>query len=164
MSGATVTATLTGPRELVHSGGESFIGGWLVRFSSSVIVARRQIASISWSPRCVRPVTFPRQRQSILIFMTALAVIFMLVTALGLGYHFGRRAGSTTSTWKKRTRQTTLARHAISLIALMMLGRIQRSVQRRLPGSPFWRTQAGRGQPVMPFSSGGWWVSGRGRR
>ena len=96
--------------------------------------------------------------------MTALAVIFMLVTAMGLGYHFGRHAGSTTSTWKKRTRRTTLARHAISLIALMMASRIQRSVHRRLPGSPVWRTQARRGRRVVLFSSGGWWVGGRGRR
>jgi hypothetical protein len=47
--------------------------------------------------RGVSHVTFPRLRRRTLIFMTALAVISALVAALRIGYHFGRRAGSTPS-------------------------------------------------------------------
>jgi hypothetical protein len=43
-------------------------------------------------------VAFPRLRRKALTFMTALAVISALVTALCIGYHFGQRAGSTPST------------------------------------------------------------------
>jgi hypothetical protein len=57
--------------------------------------------------------------------MTALAVISALVTALCIGYHFGRRADSTPPTWKKRTSRTALGRLAISLIALMIARRIR---------------------------------------
>jgi uncharacterized membrane protein YeiH len=57
--------------------------------------------------------------------MTALAVISALVTALGIGYHFGRRAGSTPSTWKKRTSQVALGRLAISLVVLVTARRIR---------------------------------------
>ena len=40
-------------------------------------------------PRCISHVTFPRQRPRTLIFMTALAIIAALVTALCISYHFG---------------------------------------------------------------------------
>ena len=59
--------------------------------------------------------------------MTALAVISALVTALCIGYHFGRRAGSAPSTWKRRTRRTALGKLAISLIVLMIARRIRQS-------------------------------------
>ncbi len=59
--------------------------------------------------------------------MTTVAVISALVTAVYIGYHFGRRAGSTPSTWKKRTRRTALARLAVSLIVLLIARRIRQS-------------------------------------
>ena len=57
--------------------------------------------------------------------MTALAVISALVTALCIGYHFGRRAGSTPSTWRKRTSRVALSKLAISLLVLMTVRRIR---------------------------------------
>ena len=59
--------------------------------------------------------------------MTALAVISALVTALCIGYYFGRRAGSTPSTWKKRTSRAALGRLAINLLLLMTARRIRQS-------------------------------------
>jgi hypothetical protein len=59
--------------------------------------------------------------------MAALAVISALVTALCIGYHFGRRAGSTPSTWKKRTRRVTLGRLAINLLVLVTARCIRQS-------------------------------------
>jgi hypothetical protein len=69
--------------------------------------------------------------------MTALAVISALVTALCIGYHFGRRAGSTPSTWKRRTRRTALGRLAITLIVLMIARRVRQSfvAERALPAA-----------------------------
>ncbi|OBF85839.1 hypothetical protein A5791_21955 [Mycobacterium sp. 852002-51163_SCH5372311] len=66
--------------------------------------------------------------------MTALAVASALVTALCIGYQWGRRAGSTPPTWKQRTSRMALGRRAISLVALMSARRLQRSfsAQRRL--------------------------------
>jgi hypothetical protein len=59
--------------------------------------------------------------------MTALAVISALVTALCVGYYLGRRAGSTPSTWKKRTSRVALGRLAINLLVLMTARRIRQS-------------------------------------
>jgi hypothetical protein len=59
--------------------------------------------------------------------MAALAVISAMVTALCIGYHFGRRAGSTPSTWKKRTSRVALGRLAVSLLVLMTARRIRQS-------------------------------------
>ena len=59
--------------------------------------------------------------------MTALAVISALVTALCIGYHFGRRASSTPSTWKKRTSRVALGRLAINLLVLMTARRVRQS-------------------------------------
>jgi hypothetical protein len=59
--------------------------------------------------------------------MTVLAVICALVTALCIGYHVGRRAGATPSTWKKRTSRVALGRLAISLLVLMTARRIRQS-------------------------------------
>jgi len=60
--------------------------------------------------------------------MTALAVIAALVTSLCIGYHFGRRAGSTPPTWRQRTSRVALGKRAISLALLMTARRMQRSV------------------------------------
>jgi hypothetical protein len=59
--------------------------------------------------------------------MTALAVISALVTALCVGYHFGRRAGTTPSPWKKRTSRVALGRLAVNLLVLMTARRIRQS-------------------------------------
>jgi hypothetical protein len=59
--------------------------------------------------------------------MTALAVIAALVTVLCIGDRFGRRAGSTPSTWRKRTSQVALGRLAIRLVMLMTVRRIRQS-------------------------------------
>ena len=61
--------------------------------------------------------------------MTALAVISALVTALCIGYHFGRRVGSTPSTWRKRTSRVALGRLAINLVVLMTARRIRQRFQ-----------------------------------
>jgi CDP-diglyceride synthetase len=69
--------------------------------------------------------------------MTPVAVICVMVTALCIGYHFGRRAGSTPSTWKKRTWRAALGRAATSLIVLMIARRVQRSfLARRALSNP----------------------------
>ncbi|WP_375488292.1 hypothetical protein [uncultured Mycobacterium sp.] len=59
--------------------------------------------------------------------MTPLGVISALMAALCIGYYFGRRAGSTPSTWKKRTSRVALGRLAISLLVLMTARRIRKS-------------------------------------
>jgi hypothetical protein len=61
--------------------------------------------------------------------MTALAVIPALVVALCVGYHVGRRAGSTPSTWKKRTSRVALGRLAINLLVLMTARRIRLGIR-----------------------------------
>ena len=76
---------------------------------------------------CIWDVTFPRQRRRTLIFMTALALIAALGTALCVGYHLGRRAGSKPSTWKKRTSRVALGRLAINLLVLMTARRVRQS-------------------------------------
>ena len=58
--------------------------------------------------------------------MAPIAVI-CVVTALCIGYYFGRRAGSTPPTWKKRTSRTALGRVTMSLIVLMIARRVQRN-------------------------------------
>ena len=59
--------------------------------------------------------------------MTPIAVICAVVTALCVGYHFGRRAGTKPSTWKKRTSRAALGRAATSLIVLMIARRVRRN-------------------------------------
>jgi hypothetical protein len=61
--------------------------------------------------------------------MMALAVISALVAALCIGYHFGRRAGSKPSTWKKRTSRVALGKLAINLLVVMTTRRIRQSFQ-----------------------------------
>ncbi len=59
--------------------------------------------------------------------MTVLAGIAALAIATCGGYYFGRRAGSTPSSWKKRTSRIALGKLTISLFALMTARRIRRS-------------------------------------
>jgi CDP-diglyceride synthetase len=59
--------------------------------------------------------------------MTPIAVICVVVAALCIGYHFGRRAGSRPSTWKKRTSRAALGRVAAGLIVSMIARRVQRN-------------------------------------
>ena len=59
--------------------------------------------------------------------MTPIAVICVVVTALCIGYHFGRRAGSTPSTRKKRASRAALGRLAMSVIVLMIARRVERN-------------------------------------
>lgn len=58
--------------------------------------------------------------------MTALVMISALVSALCTGYYFGRRAGSTPSTWKKRTSRVAMGRLAMNLLVLMTARRVRR--------------------------------------
>ena len=103
---------------------------------TAVRMRRRRFVPLAgcW-PRCISHVTFPRLRRRTLIFMTALAVISALVTALCIGYHFGRRAGSTPSTWRKLTSRVALSKLAVSLLVLMTVRRIRQSflAERVLP-------------------------------
>jgi hypothetical protein len=78
--------------------------------------------------------------------MTALAVISALVAALCVGYHLGRRAGSTGSTWKKRTSRVALGRLAINLLVLMTARRVRQS----FPARAVSRGKTHRGGGGMP--------------
>lgn len=51
--------------------------------------------------------------------MTMLAAVAALAVAMGVGYYFGRRAGSTPPSWKRRTSRVALGRLAISLLVLL---------------------------------------------
>jgi len=62
-----------------------------------------------------------------LITMAVLAGVAALVLATCGGYYFGRRAGSTPSTWKRRTSRIALGKLAISLLALTAARRVRRS-------------------------------------
>ena len=59
--------------------------------------------------------------------MAPIAVICIALTALCIGYHFGRRAGSTPVPWRKRTSRVALARAALSLVLLVGARRVQRN-------------------------------------
>jgi hypothetical protein len=69
--------------------------------------------------------------------MMVLTLICALATTTWIGYYVGRRAGSTPSTWKKRTSRIALGRLAISLLVLMTARRIRQSFRTRrvLPGA-----------------------------
>jgi hypothetical protein len=62
--------------------------------------------------------------------MAPIAVICIALTALCVGYHFGRRAGSASLPWRKRTSRVALARAALSLVLLMGARRVQRNLLR----------------------------------
>jgi membrane protein DedA with SNARE-associated domain len=59
--------------------------------------------------------------------MTVLAGIAALAMATCVGYYFGRRAGSTPSTWRQRTSRIALGRLAITLLVSLTARRIRRS-------------------------------------
>ncbi len=59
--------------------------------------------------------------------MAPIAVICVALTALCIGYHLGRRAGSTPAPWRKRTSRVALARAALSLVLLVGARRVQRN-------------------------------------
>jgi hypothetical protein len=63
--------------------------------------------------------------------MTAVVLISALGTALCVGYHVGRRAGSKPSSWKKRTSRVALGRLAINLLVLMTARRIRQGLRAR---------------------------------
>jgi hypothetical protein len=67
--------------------------------------------------------------------MTVLAGIAALAMAVCVGYYFGRRAGLTPSTWKKRTSRIALGRLAFILLVLMTARRIRQRfrVERMFP-------------------------------
>ncbi len=59
--------------------------------------------------------------------MMVLAGIAALAMTTCVGYYFGRRVGSTSSTWKKRTSRIALGRLGITLLVLLTARRIRRS-------------------------------------
>ena len=59
--------------------------------------------------------------------MAPIAVICVALTALCIGYHFGRRAAATPAPWKKRTSRVALVRAALSLVLLVSARRVQRN-------------------------------------
>lgn len=66
--------------------------------------------------------------------MTVLAAISALAMAACVGYYFGRRVGSTPSSWRKRTSRIALGRLAISLLLLLTARRLGQSFRaRRMP-------------------------------
>jgi hypothetical protein len=63
--------------------------------------------------------------------MTAVVLMSAVGTALCVGYHFGRRAGSKPSSWKKRTSRVALGTLAINLLVLMTARRIRQVLRAR---------------------------------
>lgn len=59
--------------------------------------------------------------------MAVLAVICALATATCVGYYVGRRAGSTPSTWRKRTSRVAIGRLGMSLAMLVAARRVRRT-------------------------------------
>lgn len=64
--------------------------------------------------------------------MAALLIGFALMTALGTGYRFGRRAGTRGKRpWHKRTSRLALGRAAAGLAVLVLARRVQQSTSLR---------------------------------
>jgi hypothetical protein len=61
--------------------------------------------------------------------MTVFAAFAALTMATCVGYYFGRRAGSTPSTWKKRTSRIALGRRAANLLVLVAARRIRQQLR-----------------------------------
>ena len=61
--------------------------------------------------------------------MTVFAAFSALTMATCVGYYFGRRAGSTPSTWKKRTSRIALGRRAANLLVLVAARRIRQQLR-----------------------------------
>jgi membrane protein DedA with SNARE-associated domain len=64
-----------------------------------------------------------------LITMAVLAGVAALVLATCGGYYFGRRAGSSPSTWKRRTSRIALGKLAVSLLAVTTVRRVRRKLR-----------------------------------
>lgn len=65
--------------------------------------------------------------------MTALGIFAAVSAALWIGYVIGHRRGSRKHSWRQRTSRATLGRQAVSLIALVTLGELERTARKRLP-------------------------------
>ncbi len=61
--------------------------------------------------------------------MTVFAAMAALALAAGVGYYLGRRAGSPSPRWKKRTSRTQLGRMALGLLMLLTVRRLQRRLR-----------------------------------
>jgi hypothetical protein len=59
--------------------------------------------------------------------MAVVVVICALATATCVGYYVGRRAGSTPSTWRKRTSRVAIGRLAMSFAMLVAARRFRRT-------------------------------------
>lgn len=67
--------------------------------------------------------------------MTVAVIIMLAATAAG-GYYAGYRAGARKPTWQQRLRRPALARQTVSLVALLAVSQLQRSVRRRFTLPP----------------------------
>ena len=72
--------------------------------------------------------------------MTVLVVGCALVTALCVGYGLGRRTTPRPATWQNRTSRLALGKLAVSLAAVVVARRLQRSLfrHRALPALGVW--------------------------
>jgi hypothetical protein len=61
--------------------------------------------------------------------MMVLAAFAALALAMSAGYYCGRRAGSASSTWKKRTSRVALGKRAVNLLVLVAARRFRRRVR-----------------------------------
>lgn len=64
-----------------------------------------------------------------LVIMTVLAGLAALALAMSIGYQCGRRVGSTSPTWRKRTSRVALGRRALNLAVLIAARRIDRRLR-----------------------------------
>lgn len=64
-----------------------------------------------------------------LITMMVLAAIAALAMAMSIGYYYGRRAGSTPSTWKKRTSRVALGKRTAHLLVLVAARRVRQRLR-----------------------------------
>ncbi|MBX7450999.1 hypothetical protein GR927_23710 [Mycolicibacterium sp. 3033] len=64
--------------------------------------------------------------------MAAIVVLSMMAATGLLGYCLGRRSASRPPSWHQRTRRPALARQAVSLVTLVAVSQLQRSVQGRI--------------------------------
>jgi hypothetical protein len=64
-----------------------------------------------------------------LITMTVLAAFAALALAMSAGYYCGRRAGSPSATWKKRTSRVALGKRTVNLLVLVAARRFRRRMR-----------------------------------
>ncbi|WP_293001587.1 hypothetical protein [Mycobacterium sp.] len=62
--------------------------------------------------------------------MAVLLGFMASMSALCVGYYWGRRANPTRSTWKRRTSRVALGKRAVNLLVLVAARRIQRKFRR----------------------------------